>query len=193
MPRPSQIAILSEVAQTNVGNGNGSAIEPLTRITDVSNELVGTMSDIVWSINPAKDHLSDLTQRMRRFASDVLSPRGVKFTFTTPGSEGEIVLNTNVRREVFLIFKESVNNIAKHSKATAVSISLELDGADLVFGIDDDGVGFSADSEQSSSGHGIMSMSRRAREMGGQLKIVSLPGKGTSVKLRLPIEQTLAA
>src|SRR4030095_14137827 len=61
----TQIAILSEVAQAQ-GNGNANAAEPLAKITDVSNELVETMSDIVWSINPAKDHLSDLVQRMRR-------------------------------------------------------------------------------------------------------------------------------
>src|SRR5690606_38275780 len=69
----TQIAILSEVAQTQ--GGNGTVITPLAKISEVSNELVGTMSDIVWSINPSKDHLSDLVQRMRRFASDILAPK----------------------------------------------------------------------------------------------------------------------
>ena len=63
----TQIAILSEVAQAGATNGNSKLVEPLAKISEVSNELVGTMSDIVWSINPTKDHLRDLTQRMRRF------------------------------------------------------------------------------------------------------------------------------
>jgi signal transduction histidine kinase len=80
----TQIAVLSEVAQAQGKNGNGASADPLTKISAVSNELVGIMSDIVWSINPTKDHLSDLTQRMRRFASDVLAAKGIAFNFTRP-------------------------------------------------------------------------------------------------------------
>ena len=75
----TQIAILSEVAQAQGRKRNGISVEPLTKISAVSNELVSTMSDIVWSINPTKDHLSDLIQRMRRFASDSLSAKGITF------------------------------------------------------------------------------------------------------------------
>jgi signal transduction histidine kinase len=191
----TQIAILSEVAQAKV-HGNGAS-EPLTKITDVSNELVGTMSDIVWSINPAKDHLSDLTQRMRRFASDVLSKKGVKVSFKSPGTADEILLNSNVRREVFLVFKEAINNVAKHSNATAVEIDLGVSRTDVLLTIKDNGKGFKVEplsfedtfSSQGRSGNGIPSMNKRAKEMGGVIDIASSPGTGTLICLRLPREQ----
>jgi signal transduction histidine kinase/ligand-binding sensor domain-containing protein len=184
----TQIAVLSEVAQTKAMAGNGAALEPLTRISDVSNQLVGTMSDIVWSINPAKDHLSDLTQRMRRFASDLLSPRNVGFSFVTPEASNEIVVSSNTRREVFLIFKESINNIVKHSSANNVRLELAIDGDELLFRITDDGSGFlEGENDSSIGGNGIASMRRRAALMGARLDIKSEQGAGTSITLHVPL------
>jgi signal transduction histidine kinase/ligand-binding sensor domain-containing protein len=184
----TQIAVLSEVAQTKAMAGNGAALEPLTRITDVSNELVGTMSDIVWSINPAKDHLSDLTQRMRRFASDLLSPRNIGFGFVTPEASNEIVVSSNTRREIFLIFKESINNIAKHSGCTDVRVKLAIDGDELLFQITDNGSGFAeSGSDESIGGNGIPNMRRRAAALGARLNIRSEKGAGTSITLHVPL------
>ena len=191
----TQIAILSEVARTGNGKGNGSA-GPLSKITEVSNELVGTMSDIVWSINPSKDHLSDLVQRMRRFASDVLAPKGIITRFELPEDGARIVVDSNIRREIFLIFKESINNIAKHADAHAASVRLSIDRTGIELNIDDDGCGFDNKplsyedtfSSEGYSGNGIPSIQRRALEMGGTLEIESEIGKGTSVRLLMPRE-----
>ncbi len=192
----TQIAILSEVAQAQ-SKGNG-VTDPLTKISFVSNELVGTMSDIVWSINPAKDHLSDLTQRMRRFASDILSAKGIVFQFTLPAASKEITVNANVRREVFLIFKESISNIVKHSEAKNVGLKLDVSDNTLMLEISDDGKGFATDKffENSLSsfelgGNGISNMQKRAKEMMGRLDVSSKIGFGTIIKLSLPMEQKL--
>ncbi len=193
----TQIAILSEVAQAGTGNGNSKLAEPLAKITEVSNELVGTMSDIVWSINPAKDHLSDLTQRMRRFAADVLSQKGVVVRFSTTDADREVSLNSNVRREVFLVFKEAINNVAKHSMAENVEVDLGISASEVMLAIRDDGVGFEMAppsfedtfTSAGSSGNGILSMTKRARELGGTFEIKSEPNGGTLVCLRLPREQ----
>ncbi len=189
----TQIAILSEVAQAQ-SKGNG-ATDSLTKITNVSNELVGTMSDIVWSINPSKDHLSDLTQRMRRFAADVLSARGIGFHFAVPEQTDEIVVNTNLRREMFLIFKESINNIVKHSGATNAEIEVGLSSAFLTLKISDNGKGFAAEKTFENSlsaietgGNGILSMQKRAAEMNGEFLISSEVGKGTEIVLKMPLE-----
>lgn len=195
----TQIAVLSEVARQQSKNGNGGAAKPLKFISNVSNELVETMSDIVWSINPSKDHLSDLTQRMRRFASDVLSAKRIGLSFHAPDAGNEITINTNLRREVFLIFKESVNNIVKHADATQVNIELKISGEYLTLKIDDNGNGFSPESTAvedeffavEKDGNGILNIKKRAAEMNGELEIVSERDKGTTVKLRLPLEQNL--
>ena len=190
----TQIAILSEVAQAQ-SKGNGAS-QPLAKISDVSNELVGTMSDIVWSINPAKDHLSDLAQRMRRFASDVLSAKDIRVHFSVP--DAEIKISTNLRRDVFLIFKESINNIVKHSNATIASIDLEIISDELELKISDNGTGFDIKYEAETNkykdgGNGILSMQKRALEMNGDLKIISTKETGTTIFLRLPIGQQVLA
>jgi signal transduction histidine kinase len=186
--------VLSEVAQAQAGKENGQP-EALRKITDVSNELVGTMSDIVWAINPAKDHLSDLTQRMRRVASDLLSPKGIAVHFRSREEDRAITIKTNARREVFLIFKESINNIAKHSAAKNVEIDIEIKLDLLLLKINDDGRGFVCGapsfedtlSSEGPSGNGLRNMRKRAAEMGGRFDIDSSPGRGTSSLLELPL------
>lgn len=198
----TQIAILSEVAYQHAGRGDKHGQEPLSRVITVSNELVDAMSDIVWAINPKKDHLSDLLQRMRRFASDIFTARGVAFRFTTSDIKDEIQLGANIRREVYLIFKESINNIAKHSQCSeAVSEVCVTDGW-LTLKISDNGNGFDAAmvkadtgylSSQSRGGNGLASMRKRASELAGGFEITSAPGKGTAILLRVPITQQASA
>jgi signal transduction histidine kinase/ligand-binding sensor domain-containing protein len=188
----TQIAILSEVAQQSI-RGNGVSLEPLKSIANVSNELVETMSDIVWAINPQKDHLQDLIQRMRRFASDILSARGISLAFDAPTFAPEIPLGANARREVFLIFKESLTNIVKHSGATQVRIEFKVSADSLTLKITDNGQGFepgklsSALFADQKGGHGINSMKKRAAEMNGEFDLGSAAGQGTVITFRLPL------
>lgn len=201
----TEIAILSEVArQQQIAaptNGKGTS-EPLEMIYSVSNELVSTMSDIVWAINPQKDQLHDLTLRMRRYASDILTAKDIDLEFEAPEDIEDFSLNSNLRREVFLIFKESINNIVKHSGATKVDVEFRVEGNELFITVQDNGRGFevyrsetgsyrvNSDGElipQSYGGNGLQNMKRRAAEMGGEFEISSEAGQGSVVRLRLPI------
>jgi signal transduction histidine kinase len=142
------------------------------------------MSDIVWAINPNKDHLSDLSQRMRHFASDVLSARQIAFRFQTPDSEHDIALGANIRRELFLIFKEAVNNVVRHSGCGEADLELRAEPGALILRVHDNGRGF--DPIATPGGHGLISMRRRAEGLGGQLELVSEPGHGTTLTVRIP-------
>jgi signal transduction histidine kinase/ligand-binding sensor domain-containing protein len=194
----TQIAILSEVAQQST-KGNGASLRPLKSITTVSNELVDAMSDIVWAINPEKDHLQDLIQRMRRFASDVLLARGISLDFDAPSYAADIPLGANPRRAVFLIFKECLANIVKHANAKHVRVQFGFSPQRLMLTISDDGCGFDVDKLSSGlftdqkGGHGILSMKKRAAEMHGRLQLESQPGKGTTMTVELLLTQTHAA
>ena len=181
----TQISILSEVARRQGAEAVPQLIHPLNMIAVSSRELVDAMSDIVWAINPAKDHLADLTQRMRRLASDTFSASGVRLELQLPPADLEIVMGANVRREVFLIFKEAVNNIVKHAACTEARIALAIEGAVLRLDVHDDGAGF--DPGAPSEGHGLASIRRRAAAIGGTLTVVSAPGTGTAITLDLPI------
>ena len=188
----TQIVVLSEVARQRVDGDDGPLAEPLTKITRVSNELVEAMSDIVWAINPKKDHLSDLVQRMRRFASDIFAPCEIRFTLRTPNTDDQIHLGANVRREVFLIFKESINNIAKHSGCTEAQVEFYPEDNSLVLKLTDNGSGFdlatvSQHTRSSKGGNGLISMQRRALELGGSFEITSTPEQGTSTTLKVPL------
>jgi ligand-binding sensor domain-containing protein/two-component sensor histidine kinase len=184
----SRIAILSEVARHQV-SPEAPVGEPLAAIAGASRDLVDSMSDIVWAINPNKDHLSDLIQRMRRFASDLFTSRKIDFTFTAPGEEQTLKIGADLRRQVFLIFKEAVNNIARHSAATEALIEMRIENRSLTIKVADNGPGFAP--AEINEGHGLVSMRARAKELGGELQITSNDGRGTTISLNVPLSATL--
>jgi signal transduction histidine kinase len=198
----TKIALLSEAVRQKVTEKNKEACDRLSTVTSITNELVETMSDIVWAINPQKDNLSDLSQRMRRFASDIFTARQIAFRFRAPAGERDTMLGANVRREVFLIFKESVNNVMKHSDCSEVVLDLSISNGWLALSITDNGKGFDpqlvkADTgyltSQFRGGNGLASMRRRARELGGQFEVITSKGRGATVSLRLPVGRALSA
>jgi signal transduction histidine kinase/ligand-binding sensor domain-containing protein len=181
----SQVSILSEVIRRRVGN-EGSVGEELSIIGTLSRDLVDSMSDIVWAINPVKDRFSDLSYRMRRLASDVFSAHGVEFVFDVPNPVRDIKLGPEMRRELYLIFKEAVNNVVRHSHCTAVRISFVISDGALELSVHDNGEGF--DPEGASEGNGLANMQVRAKKLGGVLRIISTNSHGTTVNLKAPLE-----
>lgn len=180
----SQISVLSEVIRKQVGREQNVS-EPLTMIGTLSRDLVDALSDIVWAINPRRDRLSDLTQRMRRYASDVFAARDMEFDFDAPGPRQEISLGADLRREVFLIFKESINNMVRHSGCTRADLRFVIADGRLELSLRDNGKGF--DPERGSDGNGLPNIRQRATKLGGSLEIISGNGQGTIVKLQVPL------
>ena len=185
----TQISLLSEVMRTRVDRDDSRLTEPLSMIARASRELVDSIGDIVWAINPQKDHLSDLTLRMRRFASDVFTARNIQFRLSEPDEEQDVRLGANIRREVFLIFKESVNNVVRHSGCIEAEIEFQVAEQHLALRVSDNGKGF--DFSATANGHGLTSMRERAKDIGGRLEISSNGGKGTTVSLIVPLGRML--
>jgi len=183
----SQIAIMSEVVQQQVDGQNPRVSHPLAVIAGTSRELVDSMADIVWAINPKRDHLIDLTQRMRQFAADLLSARNIEFRFDAPGQESDTPLETDMRREVFLILKEAVNNAVRHSNCSFIEIVFAVNDKTLMLNVTDNGDGF--DPLLARGGHGLVSMKRRAENIGGTLGIFSAAGGSTTITLQAPLRR----
>jgi len=180
----TRIAILSEVAHSQMNEANPSVANPLSSIARISRESVASMSDIVWAINPRRDSLLDLVLRMRRFANEVLAGRKIEFQFNAPQTDQDEKLGADLRRDVFLIFKEALTNGVRHSNCTRVEIELRLGRHCLELKIEDDGCGF--ESSVVSEGHGLTSIKRRAKALGGELELLSVPGAGTKISLKVP-------
>lgn len=186
----TKIAILTEVAQQRFaplakdesGFGAGGLLE---NIAETSRESVASMSDIVWAINPKKDSLLDLTRRMRRHAEETLQQRDILLKFHAPAADFELKLDADTRRNVYLIFKESLNNIVRHARATTVKINFRQTPDALFLRIADDGSGF--DHTREADGNGLASMRKRAAGFGGTLEITSACGEGTTIVLRVEL------
>lgn len=178
----SLIAMLSEVTlRTN--RENTKIAESLSQIASTARELVDSMSDIVWAVNPQKDNVRDLTKRMRRFASEVFSARNITFKFLAPDEEQNAKLDTDTRREVFLIFKEAINNIARHSECTVAEVELQVATGWLTLALSDNGKGF--DISATNDGNGLLSMRQRAERRGGKFEVIS--DRGTTVTVKVPL------
>jgi signal transduction histidine kinase/ligand-binding sensor domain-containing protein len=180
----AQISILSEVA----GNGAGpEQAAPLSEIAALSRDLAGSMRDIVWAIDPEQDRMGDLVYRMRRFSSDVCAHNGIRFEFHAPARGDDLPLHADLRRQTFLIFKEGLHNIVRHSGCTEARIHLRLEQGWLVLAIHDNGKGF--DPAHLHAGRGLRSMRERSRRLGGELAVDSALGCGASLVLRVPLSR----
>jgi signal transduction histidine kinase len=180
----SQVAIMSEVASRGA-EPDGTI---LAEIADTSRALLQAMSEIVWGIDPSHDRLQDLTQRMRWFAGETLSSCGVVLHFSAGEREANLRLSIETRRQLFLIFKECVNNLARHAQARHAYITLRAEQNGLMLEVRDDGRGFVAGQR---AGHGLHNMAVRARTLDASLEVDSGSGKGTRITLRVPLKQRL--
>jgi signal transduction histidine kinase len=181
----TRISILSEVAKQQFGTGAEESRNPLSSIADIARESVASMSDIVWAIDPERDTFRDLTRKMRQHADEVFTLRDINLKFDVPHADPELKLGVNVRRDLLLIFKEAVNNAARHSQCSNVQIDFRAEGSFLSLVVSDDGVGFNPDLDN--EGHGLKNMRQRAEKLGGPLRVQTEQGKGTTVKAMIPV------
>jgi ligand-binding sensor domain-containing protein len=179
----TRIAVLAEVMRRQKTAGP-SADVPLNSIATVARESMTAMGEIVWAVNPDRDRVGDLAGRMREYAEEVFVTDEVSVAFTVPEGLKDVRLGGDVRRDVYLVFKEAANNSARHSGCSHFRVEIARDRRWLAISINDDGRGFDvADAD----GNGLPNMRRRALLVGGKLSVQSTPGGGTTVTLEVPL------
>lgn len=185
----SSINILTSLARkkAEAGDVEGAAAS-LTGISERSQRLQRNMSDIVWSVDPDHDTLEELVVRMREFGASVLEPKGIAYRFDSQVAAG-MALPPMVKSNLYLIFKEAVNNAAKHAQATSVNVAIGYGNNRLKMTIVDDGKGLPDTNGPSGThgGNGLRNMRKRAEEMKAELRIAGKPDLGTTVDLSIPL------
>jgi signal transduction histidine kinase/streptogramin lyase len=183
----SSVALYSTVARKRAGDKLPEASAMLDRITESTTQVMEAMNDIVWAVNADNDDMAHVVQRMRSFAVRVTEAANIRLRMdVAPGME-RITLGMQQRKNLYLIFKEALNNAAKYSGAQQVRVALSHEGPQVLLVVRDDGVGFDAlavQQDRGTGGNGLSNMRARADEMKGTLTITAVPGAGTTVQLR---------
>lgn len=190
----SSIRFFSEFAKQQVGDEKPTVTPVLQRISDSANSLSESMQDIIWAMKTKNDHLEDLAARMTEFGLRLLEARNMRFTTHVNEDFSGKQLKPEQRRNVYLIFKEAVNNAAKYAEASEVQLFLSLKNGLLQMKITDNGKGFEVGDGRStlgtggsSGGNGLNNMRQRAADIGGNVEFFSKPGEGTRVELRVRV------
>lgn len=178
----NSIAIFAELLRKKMAN-NTSLLPILDRITSNSEETVTLMRDTVWAINPENDSLEKLIEKMRAFGVEILTAKGISFHFNAEDLKTLSPMSMEQRRNLYLVYKEAVNNIAKHSDAREAGCILEKEGGVLKVLVKDDGKGF--DPSSSFEGNGLRNFIARGREDHMLVEVSSAPGKGTTVMIKI--------
>jgi signal transduction histidine kinase len=187
----SSIAVYSKVAQVETEKGNTEkANELLGKVRETSAKIIAEMNDIVWTINPKNDSMEKIIQRMELFARPLVTARNMQFQLVYDKPVLSLNLEMEQRKNIYLIFKEAVNNAVKYSGASLLDVSITHQPGILELVVKDNGVGFNMEKEMSEtkslSGNGLKNMQARAKEMNASLSIETSADKGTRIGLVLP-------
>jgi signal transduction histidine kinase len=171
------IAVVSEMAVNEAPPG--AAADEWQEVHSIAREAMDAMREVLWVIGAREEAGFDLLARMRRVASRMFTGRQIvwrEFPETIPDE-----VPVPVRRQLFLFYKETVSNAARHARATELQVTLRFAPREVRLEIADNGCGF--DPSAAPSGVGISSLHERARRLRGQVRITSAPGAGTTVAL----------
>ncbi|HEX5222922.1 MAG TPA: two-component regulator propeller domain-containing protein, partial [Verrucomicrobiae bacterium] len=189
----TRIGMLSESATEDLQDPPRAAAS-LNQIYSTARDLTRAMDEIVWAVNPRHDTLDSLTNYITRFAHDFLSAAHIRCRLDAPMQVADLTVRSEIRHNLFLAFKETLNNVAKHSKATEARISIDLAQHGFRLAVADNGCGFDPActpvrpaNGRMVSGYGIAGIRTRLEQIGGNVSITSQPGKGTQVELFIPL------
>ncbi|QHV94162.1 tetratricopeptide repeat-containing sensor histidine kinase [Spirosoma endbachense] len=178
----SSISLLSGMVNSLIAQKRPESVErAVQKINSDARQILEAMDEIIWTINPGNDSLQRIALRLQEYAQPLMESKNIRFSFVTDPALYAVPISMEVRRSLYLIGKEAINNLIKYSEATEATVRFERKNNQLQVLIEDNGRGF--DPAQPSQRTGQSSMKQRAEAMGGILKIHSSPGQGTRLQL----------
>jgi signal transduction histidine kinase/ligand-binding sensor domain-containing protein len=196
----SSLARIMLLSQSDRAEGEDSqqVVTRLGKVYLTARELTRTMDEIVWAVSPHHDTLDSLVNYLGKFSQDYLNVAGIRCRLVVPIQLPAWPLTAEVRHSLFLAFKEALHNVVKHAAATEVRISLTLAKSGFSASIEDDGRGFDPasaglaaspkDPLRISTGNGLANMRKRIEGIGGECQVDSAPGKGTTVRFIVRVD-----
>ncbi len=185
----TEISILSELVKKGIDTPHDQNVRSsLKNISEISRQLIDNMSDIVWVVNPKRDSLHDLLVRLKDSYSDIFSSYGISFKIINLDQLDNLSLPMEYRQNLYLIFKEGINNAIKYSNCKKMTLEANVRGNVLELTLSDDGVGL--DLESVEYGNGIKNIETRAQLIDGKLKWKSSSNNGTTIRFIGKIKKT---
>ena len=178
----TSIATSAKVIQKKFGTKNLEANSILSQIKTDSEEAIHTIRDTVWALNPENDAPEKLLEKMKAVGFKLLTTHEIAFVF-----ENELpivklpIFTMEQRRNLYLVYKEAIHNIAKHAHATNAQVRIFQQANTLHIRISDDGQGF--DCLKNTEGNGLKNFQKRAKEGGFEVNVSSGEGIGTIIEM----------
>jgi signal transduction histidine kinase len=182
----TQLVLLGEVAQSELA-AESEIRSKFDRMSESGRRLLRTIDEIVWMVNSQRDTLRDFETYVCAYAEDFLRPSGIRCRLDVDAEIPQSGFDLAIRRNLFLIIKEALNNVVKHSGASEVVLRLRVTDKLVTVSVEDNGKGFAMG--EGGDGYGLCNMASRAAEVGGSCRVVSQPGGGCCVELTAPITQ----
>jgi signal transduction histidine kinase len=192
----TKISFLSEHVQMDA-LPPGPALEKIQSIAQTSRDLLQRMDEIVWVVNPRNDTLENLMAYLSHYASEYFQNTKVECELRLPREIPPHPLSSEARHNLFLTFEEALNNVLKHSGATQVKVAMSADAREFELKVTDNGRGFDAEAQPAANGeggggrrgNGLRNMRQRLAALGGDFRVASTVGEGTTVTMRIKLSE----
>lgn len=181
----NSVYIYSEVAQQTTGQKGTQTAAYLKQISTDTGNMIHSLNDIVWTVNDKNDDLENVINRMRAAAVELFEAKGYALHLQFSTEANTLKLNMTKRKNLFLFYKEAINNAAKYADGNNIWITLNYQKPEVHLCIRDDGRGFNADRHP--VGNGLENLKKRAVALNGNFQLHTAPGSGTSVSLSFRI------
>ena len=183
----TEIGMLATRVQTDAGGGEENT-RCLKQMVDKSRQMVAKLEEIVWAMNPKHDSLGALMSYFTFLADRLLGLANIKLVIDTSGDAASLAVEARLRHQLFLVFKEALANVIRHSGASEVRLGVRVENRFLHVTVTDNGCGLRESSPTAGGHEGIANMRRRMEKLGGQFEIIGEPERGTTVKFSVSLD-----
>ncbi len=180
----TKLVLLGEVVQSELRPESETRAQ-IGQLCEKARDLSRAMDEVVWAINSRRDTLADFAAYVCKYAQAFLQATPIRCRLDVEPNLPRVVFELPIRRNLFLVVKEALNNAAKHSGATELYVRIHRQGEGLLLVIEDNGLGFDP-LHTNQERNGLANMTQRMKEAGGTCQILSMPGAGCRVDLSLP-------